>query len=241
MDPLGPFIIFVILSILLVAISWYMELKRREALKAVATELVLAFSPGDPFEIDTGYNHFKGLQRSDYEWATNVISGNYRTHEVKLFDYHYEIEDTDSEGNKETQHYSFSAAILTLPGELPDLIARPEGLFDKVVQGFGFDDIDLDNHEFSRKYMVNSGSKKFAYDIFTPRMMEYFLVIGKQYLEVGKDSMLMIFQKKMGPDTIRTYLDTIVDVRNMFPRYVFQEEGLMGTIPDAPSDQAEDN
>ena len=58
---------------------------------------------------------------------------------------------------------------------MPDLLIRREGLFDKIVSAFGKNDIDFESAEFSRKYFVKCDSRKFAYDIIHPRMMEFLL------------------------------------------------------------------
>jgi hypothetical protein len=58
---------------------------------------------------------------------------------------------------------------------VPDVLVRSENLFDKVSSMLGFDDIDFESSEFSRKFCVKSPDKRFAYDLFTPRMMEFFL------------------------------------------------------------------
>ena len=55
---------------------------------------------------------------------------------------------------------------------VPDLLIRPEGFFDKVAGAFGFDDIDFESEEFSRAFFVKSSDKRFAYDVLHPRMLE---------------------------------------------------------------------
>ena len=40
---------------------------------------------------------------------------------------------------------------------------------------FGFDDIDFESAEFSKRFYVKSPDKRFAYDVVHPRMMEFLL------------------------------------------------------------------
>ncbi|MCZ6810529.1 MAG: hypothetical protein O7D97_00875, partial [Planctomycetota bacterium] len=58
---------------------------------------------------------------------------------------------------------------------MPDLLIRREGMFDKLAGAFGFDDIDFESAEFSKRFYVKSPDKRFAYDVIHPRMMEFLL------------------------------------------------------------------
>ena len=74
-----------------------------------------------------------------------------------------------------TQTYRFSYLIVHLPWPAPDVLIRPEGMFDKLAGAFGFDDIDFESAEFSRRFHVKSKDKRFAYDVVHPRMMEFLM------------------------------------------------------------------
>lgn len=49
---------------------------------------------------------------------------------------------------------------------------RKEGMFDKMKNVFGVNDLDFENKTFSDKFYVASDPERFGYDFFTPRMME---------------------------------------------------------------------
>lgn len=55
------------------------------------------------------------------------------------------------------------------------MLIRPEGIFDKVAGTFGFDDVDFDSAEFSRRFYMTSSDKRFAYDLLYPQMMGFLL------------------------------------------------------------------
>jgi hypothetical protein len=117
------------------------------------------------------------------------MRGNYRGHEILAFDYHYETDSTDSKGHRNTNHHWFSFYLLFLPRSVPDLTIVPEGIFSKIAQAFGYDDIDFESAEFSRKFCVRSADKKFAYDICNSRMIEYLLQLkaDQPYLQLQKE------------------------------------------------------
>ena len=78
--------------------------------------------------------------------------------------------------SRSTRTYRFSYLIVHLPfGDVPDLLIRREGLWDKLTDAFGFDDIDFESVEFSRRFHVASSDKKFAYAVIHPGMMEFML------------------------------------------------------------------
>src|SRR5205085_4299284 len=83
-------------------------------------------------------------------------------------DYSYKI--TRSNGKTtSTSTYRFSYLIVKVPfPDTPGLLIRPETLMDKVAGALGFDDIDFESEEFSRRFLVKSPDKKFAYDVVSP-------------------------------------------------------------------------
>ena len=71
-------------------------------------------------------------------------------------------------------------------GMTPDLLIRPEGLFDKIKGAFGFDDIDFESEEFSRRFHVKSSDRRFAYDVLHPRMMEFLLAVRPVMIDIER-------------------------------------------------------
>ena len=90
-------------------------------------------------------------------------------------DFVYRITRSTGKGTS-TRTYRFSYLIIHLPyRSVPDLLIRREGLFDKLAGVLGFDDIDFESAEFSRKFHVKGADKRFAYDVVHPRMMEFLM------------------------------------------------------------------
>ena len=90
-------------------------------------------------------------------------------------DFTYKVT-TSSGKSTTTTTYRFSYLILHMPWSgVPDLLIRREGMFDKIAGVLGFDDIDFESAQFSRRFHVSSTDKRFAYDVIDPRMMEFLL------------------------------------------------------------------
>ena len=153
--------------------------RRRDELWAIANEFGLRFHPQRDRQHDDFYAHFEIFRRGDNRTAFNTLIGehafnNHRTG-VKGGDFRYTVT-TGSGKDRKTTTYTFSYLIIHLPfPNTPDLLIRPEHFFDKLAGVFSSRDIDFESEEFSRRFMVASPDRKFAYDICHPRMIEFLL------------------------------------------------------------------
>ena len=215
MQPLVIVGVIVIVVVLLVE-CYISSLKRREAMAAVAAKLGLQFMPHKDRYMPKRYRFLDKLRRGSNRYAYNVLSGRYQGHEVLIFDYHYK-----TGSGKNTHHYYFSFFILQLPASFPELIIGPEGIFSKIAQAVGYDDIDFESHEFSRKFCVRSKNKKFAYDVCNARMIEYLLSNRDFSIEIESNVLAISFNRKLAPERIEPNLNRLITVRSLLPDYLF--------------------
>ncbi len=172
-------LIVVVAAIAIVAmyLSHLASKRRREALRALASRLGFSFDPAKDRAHDDRYRHFDVFRKGHSRTALNTMTGrieiNGRDHEVVMGDFLYKI--TSSSGkSSSTRTYRLSYLIVHFPYRgLPDLLIRPEGFFDKIGQALGFDDIDFEDAEFSKRFVVKSSDRRFAYDVCHPRMIEW--------------------------------------------------------------------
>ncbi len=210
------------LAILVAAvIAWRLERRRVERLGQTARALGLAFHEEDPFDLASRYGHLDALRQGSNRYAFNVLEGEWKGHPVAVFDYHYETYSHSKRGRR-THHHYLSGAVLRLPRRFPELLVRPETLFDKLGEVFGFEDIDFESIEFSRAYRVKARDRKFAYDVFHPRMMELFLERGDLAVEIDGDLLLQVEGGKTAPDRIRSRLDLLARIREGLPEYLLR-------------------
>ena len=59
--------------------------------------------------------------------------------------------------------------------QFPHLFLRTEGLLDRIAGFIGFDDIDFESEEFSKRYFCKSDDRQFAYAVIHPQMMEWLM------------------------------------------------------------------
>ncbi len=177
------YVVLIIAGIALVALlgyfAWLAEKKRREALAALADSLGWRFDPSRDRDHDDEYAHFEIFRRGHSRAAHNTLTGVLEINDLqwpaKMGDFTYKVT-SHSGKSTSTRTYRFSYLILHMPyARVPDLLLRREGMFDKIAGVLGFDDIDFESAEFSRRFHVKSSDKRFAYDVVHPRMMEFLL------------------------------------------------------------------
>ena len=195
--------------------------KRREAFALLATQLGLSYSSDHNQAMAQRYGFLDKLANGSNRYAYNILSGRFQDREVEAFDYHYETHSTDSKGRRQTHHHHFSAFVLTLERSFPELIIAPEGFFSKIAQAFGYDDIDFESHEFSRKFVVRSKDKKFAYDVCNALMMEHLLANPDLNIEIDSDALCITCSGCLKPEQIEDHLRQLVEIRALLPDYLF--------------------
>jgi hypothetical protein len=195
--------------------------KRREAMMALAAKRGLRFDPGKNWDLAGRYGFLNKLRAGSNRYAFNTLSGQCQSHDVVIFDYHYETHSTDSKGRRQTHHHYFSCFILHVPASFPELVIAKEGFLSKIAQAVGYDDIDFESHEFSRRFCVRSPNKKFAYDVCHARMMEYLLANDDLTIEIEGDVLAITFNSRLAPERIEPNLDRLIALRGLMPEYLF--------------------
>lgn len=168
-------IVLVILAIVAYFLwEHYSTSKRRKELALWAQSQGLQFDASRDYDLDARFPAFKSLKQGEERYAYHRISGVWHGYHFLGFDYHYETY-SYGKGGRQTHHHYFSAVILPSAMPLKPLFIRPEGVLDRVAEFFGFDDIDFESTEFSRRFYVKAPDKRWAYDVLHQRTMEFLL------------------------------------------------------------------
>jgi hypothetical protein len=214
-------ILFVVIAIAAAIYGAIAARKRRDEMFALAARLGLRFNPADDRELAARFGLLNRLAQGENRYAFNVLSGVYHQNEVLVFDYHYETHSTDSKGNRQTHHHYFSVFILLLTVRFPELTITREGLFSKIAQAFGYDDIDFESAEFSRTFCVRSKDKRFAYDVCNAQMMDYLLANRDLNIEIESNTLALLFGKQLSADEIEFNFGRLLEIRSRLPDYLF--------------------
>jgi hypothetical protein len=154
---------------------------RLAQLRAWARLNQLSFDKDDRFNLDGRFHGIGNIGDGHSRYAFEVMHGQAPI-ELWLFRYHYATTETRTvtrNGRSQTETYEQDHwrqyLIAELPGQFPSLDLRPEGVFNKIKELIGFDDINFESEAFSRKYFVKSGNRQFASAVIHPEMMEWLL------------------------------------------------------------------
>lgn len=177
MNDLAPIIIGIVIVVVVGGAVWsYVSAqKRREAMSVWAQSIGATFVPAKDWGLNDRFPQFSHLQDGNNQYGYNIVEGRAGERPMCAFDYHYETYSRDSKGRRRTHHHYFSGVIMDTHLPLQPLFIRPEGFFDKVTEFLGFDDIDFELNEFSRKFYVKASDKKWAFDVIHQETMEFLL------------------------------------------------------------------
>jgi hypothetical protein len=220
----GGILIFLAVAALIIVATIFSAIaarRRREAMQALAVRLGLRFSEANDYNLAGRFGFLDQLAQGSNRYAFNVLSGPYRQNEVLAFDYHYETHSTDSKGHSQTHHHYFSFFILSLPASFPELRITREGLFSKIAQAFGYDDIDFESAEFSKMFCVRSRDKRFAYDVCHAQMIEYLLANPDLSVELENHALALAFDRQLEAPQVESNLNRLVQIRSRLPEYLF--------------------
>ena len=213
---------FILLVVGAIIFGVYQEKKRREAFQQLAMELGFNFAPQKDRYIARKFSFLQNLDDGSNRYAKNILSGQVNGREAMIFDYHYETYSRDSKGRRRTNHHWFSIFTLQLRESFPELVIKPEGLFSKLGQMLGFDDINFESIEFSKRYNVKSRDKKFAYDVCNVQMIEYLLRQRDLTIEIDRNILSFTFRGRLNVAEVRPNIERIRQVRELMPNYLFK-------------------
>lgn len=220
--------VFVILLFIAVAVGlwlygrWAAE-KRRQALAAWAARRGLRFSPGEDAGMDGRFPHFDCLQNGDNRYAYNVSEGTLNGRDLRAFDYHYQTYSRDSKGRRQTHHHHFSALILRTGLPLKPLFLRPEGFLDRLGELVGWDDIDFESAEFSRRFYVKAPERRWAFDVISQETMELLLASPEFKLEMEKGDLILWRDGMLGPEALDQALELGEGILARLPRDLLRQ------------------
>jgi len=226
MEVVGILVV-VLVAGLAIWFSWYQTKKRRELMAGIAARYGGRYYRDDPFGLSKRYERlFPTLSQGSNRYAYNVVEGNDAGRTFWLFDHHHETYSHDKNGRK-THHHHRTFLITEHDVDLGRLDVRPEGFFDKLKAAFGFDDIDFESAEFSRRWHVGAKNREFAYQVFHPRMIEYFLTLdGFRMQTAGAYSICRVGSGRMGADELARVFRYSKGFRERLPRFVRKDRAL---------------
>jgi hypothetical protein len=198
---------------------WF-DRKRTQAWAQLAASIGCQLAAADPFGILATCEQ-PIFRVGESRRVSNVLSGLYRAHEVRCFDYRY----TEGSGRDSTT-YELTVVMITAPVPFATMVVRPESFGDKLAAAIGLEDINFESDEFSRSFYVRSSDRRFAYDVLHPRAMEFLLRDRRLTIQTSPTS--LVFFRGTGPrlglpDEVRALMDEGCDFVELLPERLLQD------------------
>ncbi len=217
MEMLIPVVIVLVVAGIIY--SFYISAKRRKELAAWAHSKALRFDRAKNHGMDGRFGEFKCLCRGHSRYAYNVMTGDWSGLPITAFDYHY----TTGSGKNRSEHH-FSAAIVKAPIPLKPLYIRREHFFDKLTEFFGYDDIDFESAEFSRRFYVKSRDKRWAYDVIHQRMMDYLLSAPEFAVQFDFGHVIAWRSRRFKTTDFEVAIEHVRAILDQLPEYVVRQQ-----------------
>jgi hypothetical protein len=224
---LGVFVLFFSLFVLAIvsAVHSARQKTRGKAINLEARKLGLTFDPQKDTNIAKQFlflNHLQTAHGGSERYSLNVVNGDFEGHPVTLFDYHWISGATEWWWAPSWRRHKYvSFIVVNLSEAFPELTLASEGLFSKVAQAIGFNDIDFESAEFSKQYVVRSKDKKFAYDFCNALMIDYLLDQPTVAIEVEGNALAIGFGYQYRVEDAKPHLGHLIQIRSLMPNYLF--------------------
>jgi hypothetical protein len=231
MTPLLIFGSFIALMILLGTCSYKSNRARIESLMKLAADRGWQFRPDNDGTLWQRYQHFPTFTRGDNRVADNLLSGLLTVDDWSLplvaGDYRYDTESGTGKNRRRTTH-RLGFLIVRFPVPVrSNITLRPEGITDRIAGAMGFEDIDFESAEFSKKFHVTGDDRKLVYDLFDPRMIEWLLTVRVPALTIAADEMCIVGGRADG-ESLGRQIDFVREFVARWPGHVRQRLASTG-------------
>lgn len=214
------FVAFFVVALILVVVGVIQAKKRREAMAAFAASRGWRYATHNQSLVD----RFQGTPfgRGSGRAASNVIYGEHDGRPMVTFDYQYTTTSGSGKDRKSTTHHC-SVLAMSMGVVMPALSVEPEGVFGRIIGRLTDTDIEMESEDFNRAFTVRCPSRKFAFDVLHPQMIEMLL----QWPELGwrfeRDSMLVIRNGRHSIEEVDAKIQVMDEILDKIPEFVWKE------------------
>lgn len=156
----------------------------------------------------------------------HVLRGMLNGVQCVTFTHHFEIRDDNNRGADQ----AFQVSLVEIPVVLPRLEVVPEGVAAKFSKALGGRDLDVESHEFNRRWRVLCRDARYAHAVLDPRMVERLLEPDALELAIRIDGGAVLAWQagRVGTGDLARRLGVLTAVARRIPAHVvreYQEQG----------------
>lgn len=179
--------------------------KRTLAMQAAAEGLGWRFEAKPAFAVVPGLERFGLFNQGHSRQTRNLLAGEKDGHRVAVFDYTYVVG-----AGKSQSVFRQTVVHVHSPGlALPAFVLRPEHIFHKIGEAFGYQDIDLEvDPDFSGRYLLRGQDEAAIRAAFDPMVREFYDRNAKSCTEgAGPDLLFWRSAKVVSPDEVERQVE----------------------------------
>lgn len=147
--------------------------------------------------------------------------GNFAGTDVQMWQHQSRTKSKDSENI-----HNFTILKIRMPISVPNTHWKREHFGHKVFDALGGEDIDFESDEFSRKFWVKGDDRRFAYDLFHARMMEYMLTAPKAHWQWQGAYLILHVSGAFQLKRIQPLLQAAEGFLPLLPKHLLREGGV---------------
>lgn len=188
----------------IVVIAIRLDKKRTEELAAIAGRMNFTFSKEASPHLLRTVEHFKLFSAGHSKKIRNVFTGKAGDLDVSVFDYRY-----TTGGGKNSHTWRQTVMLFESDGlAFPQFALRPENVFHKIGQVFGYEDIDFATHEeFSKRYLLRGADEQAVRATFGGDALSFYETDRTLSTEAnGRQLIHYRMGKRMRPDQIEEFI-----------------------------------
>lgn len=175
-----------------------------------------SFSKKDDDNLRRRLDEFHLFSNGRRRKIRNVLSGKAGELDVRVFDYTYHT----GGNNKSRAHRQ---TVMHFEGDqldLPRFALRPERLYHRIGQVFGYQDIDFDtNPKFSASYLLRGEDERSVRDLFSDEALTFYEGSEKLSTEAaGRHLIHYRARKRVKPNALEEFIKQGVRVLTLFHR-----------------------
>lgn len=133
----------------------------------------------------------------------------------------------------------FQVTLAELSVDLPWLEITPENAWSHAAQALGGMDVEVESHEFNRRWRVRSGDRRYAHDVVDPRMIQRLLDSDVEgcSIRIEGGAVMLWGPGRDGVSTLARRLGAVTGIAHRIPAHVirsYTDHGHGRRDPDVP-------
>jgi hypothetical protein len=195
--------------------------KRTSALRTMATQFGLSYSPVVPMEVRV--LPLPLLSLGDKQRFRNQLAGPWGGIDLQEFD----LAIVEEEGKSSSTKW-YSCAVTQVPAWCRTITIQAENPLARVADRVLEHQVPFESEQFQRAFKVSCEDDRFATAFVDPRMMSWLLAHGRGWTFEVAGCWVLCYRKIVHPEELIPLLGTLRGFTDHIPRVVSELYGLDG-------------